>query len=117
MQDEFAHSPQDEEHKDSADAVHQEKPGPGAGQPSAGPEEQPGSDGTADRDHLQLPRFEALVVAGVLTVQRSRLAGGFGQRGHDWPPLGSSPVSVCGGVGMSRKVKMKPNTATAAAIA
>ena len=87
VQDQFAHRPQNQEHEDSAEPVDQEQPGAGAGQPAARPEEQSGPDRAADGDHLQLPRFEALVVPGVLPG-KGRGLGGAGHGGHrSAPPL------------------------------
>ena len=53
MQHELAQRAQDEEHEDPADAVDQEQPRPGLGEPPAGAEEQTGADRAADRDHLK----------------------------------------------------------------
>ena len=54
--------------------------GSGSGEAAARAHEQAGADGAADRDHLHLPGFQALVVALVLGVKR-RL-GGMGMRGN-----------------------------------
>ena len=46
------------------------RPGSGAGEPAAGAHEQAGADRAADGDHLDLPGFQALVVALFLVRQR-----------------------------------------------
>ena len=55
MQHELAQRPQDQEDEDAAERVAQEQARSGVVQSAAGTEEQSGADGTADRDHLQLP--------------------------------------------------------------
>jgi hypothetical protein len=63
VQHQFAEGAQDEEDEDSADGVHDEQAGSGAGEPSARAHEQARSDRATDGDHLQLPWLEALFVA------------------------------------------------------
>ena len=42
--------------------------GPGVGEPAARAEEEPGADGAADGDHVDVPGLEGLAVAGVTGV-------------------------------------------------
>ena len=69
MQDEFAQGAQDEEGEEAADGVGDHEGGACGVEAAAGAEEQAGADGTADRDHLDLPRLQALVVALILRVK------------------------------------------------
>ncbi len=69
MQDQFAEGAQDQEGEEAADGVGDDEGGAGGVEPAAGAEEQAGADGAADRDHLDLPRLQALVVALVLRVE------------------------------------------------
>ena len=66
MQHQLAERTQDQEDEDAADPIHDEKPGPRRRQPAPGAEEQPGADGPAEADHLDLTVREALVVTGLL---------------------------------------------------
>ena len=74
MQDEFAQGAQDEEGEEAADGVGDHEGGACGVEAAAGAEEQAGADGAADRDHLDLPRLQALVVALILRV-KERLRG------------------------------------------
>ena len=74
MQDQFAQGPQDQEREETADGVRDDQRRAGGVQPATGAEEQAGPDRTADRDHLDLPRLEVLVITLVLRMQR-RLGG------------------------------------------
>jgi len=69
VQHELTQRPQDEEDEQSAHGIDDEQPRPCGVQAAAGPHEQAGADRAADRDHLQLSRFEALVVTLVLMGQ------------------------------------------------
>jgi hypothetical protein len=69
VQDQFAERAEDEEDEDAADAVDDEQAWPRGVQPTACTHEQPGADGPADGNHLQLPGFQALVVTLFLVCQ------------------------------------------------
>jgi hypothetical protein len=66
VQHQFAEGAEDEEHEDATDGVHDEQAGACGGQAAAGTHEESRADGAPDGDHLQLPRFQALVVALLL---------------------------------------------------
>lgn len=82
MQDQLAECTQDEEDEDAAQGVGEKQAGAGTGEASARAEEQAGADRAADRDHLQLTRFEALVVALLLVIHRRIVVRGVDRIGH-----------------------------------
>ena len=76
MHHQFAEGAEDHEREEAAHRVADDQGRAGRGQAAAGAQEEPGADGAADGDHLDLPGFEALVVALILGVE-----GGFGGMG------------------------------------
>ena len=63
VHDEFAHRTQHQEAEEAADGVDGQQGGPSRGESATRAHEQAGSDRAADRDHLDLPGLEPLVVA------------------------------------------------------
>jgi hypothetical protein len=74
VEDEFAQGAEDQEREESADRVGDDQGRAGGVEAAAGAQEQAGADRAADRDHLDLPGLQILVVALVLRVE-----GGFGR--------------------------------------
>ena len=68
MQHQLAQRAHHEEGEQTADRVGHRQRRPGAGEPAARAEEQPGADGPADRDHVDVPGLEGLLVPGVTGV-------------------------------------------------
>ncbi|SKY69922.1 Uncharacterised protein [Mycobacteroides abscessus subsp. abscessus] len=66
MEDEFAECAEDEEDEDAAHGVGDEQAGACVVEAGARTHEQAGSDRATDGDHLDLPRFECLLIALVL---------------------------------------------------
>ncbi len=69
MQHEFAERAQDQEGKEAADCVSDDEGRARRIEAASGTQEQAGADGTADGDHLDLTRLQALVIARVLGVE------------------------------------------------
>ena len=88
-------------------------------QPATRAQEQPGADGTADRNHLQLSRLETLVVPLILGIQGGGAAGRPLRCGRHWavPSTDRGGCAEGGGFDTSRKVSTKPNTPSTAAAA
>ena len=68
MQHQFAQRAQDEERENPAHQVDQRQRRPGQLETAAGTEEQAGTDGATDGDHLDLPVAHAFVITGFMRV-------------------------------------------------
>ena len=66
---EFAQGPQDQERDRAADQIDDRQSRARKLQPRSGAEEEPGPDRAADRDHLDLARLQASLIALVLGVE------------------------------------------------
>ncbi len=72
IQHQLAQCPEDQEGKESAHRVDQDQSGPGTVEAAAGTHEEPGTDRTADGDHLDLPGLEGFPVTGFLLGESAR---------------------------------------------
>ena len=70
MENEFAECAEDEEDEDAAHGVGDEQAGAGVVKAGTRTHEQAGSDRATDGDHLDLSRFERLLVALFLVGER-----------------------------------------------
>ncbi|MNE86529.1 hypothetical protein D3C80_1836410 [compost metagenome] len=68
MQHQLAQRAKNEERENPAHQIDQSQCRAGHCQPAAGAEEQAGTDGTADGDHLYLPVAHAFVITGFMGV-------------------------------------------------